>query len=166
MNLYHVTKLSPYCPFILYCFYTKIRSFVSVLTIGIVRGCFYLLIFYSEKFSTLVWRLPFAVNVNLNLFIGHVLSLRFRDRDKVEVHKNGILYGLNTIFSCHTKQAVPLNRVRLIELTLYENISISSFGIKPEMTLRYHYKRYHRIRVWAPWKPNFSRFLQVLKLGI
>ena len=25
------------------------------------------LVFYSEKFSTWVWRLPFAVNVNLNL---------------------------------------------------------------------------------------------------
>ena len=40
---------------------------MPVLTIGIVRDCFYLHIFYSEKFSTLVCRLPFAVNVNLNL---------------------------------------------------------------------------------------------------
>ena len=40
---------------------------MSILTIGIVRDCFYLLICYSEKFSTWVWRLPFAVNVNLNL---------------------------------------------------------------------------------------------------
>ena len=67
MNLYHVTKFSPYFPFTLYCFYTKISSFMPVLTIGIVRDCFYLLIFYSEKFSTWVWRLPFAVKVNLNL---------------------------------------------------------------------------------------------------
>ena len=66
MNLYHVTKFSPYFPFPLYCFYTKISSFMPVLTIGIVRDCFYLLIFYSEKFSISVWRLPFAVNVNLN----------------------------------------------------------------------------------------------------
>ena len=69
MNLYHVTKFSSYFPFTLYCFYTKISSFMPVLTIGIVRGCFYLLIFYSEKFSTWVCRLPFAVNVNLNLSI-------------------------------------------------------------------------------------------------
>ena len=34
---------------------------------GIVRVCFFLLIFFSEKFSTWVWRLPFAINVNLNL---------------------------------------------------------------------------------------------------
>ena len=40
---------------------------MPVLTTGIVRDCFYLLIFYSEKFSTWLWRLPFAVNVNLNL---------------------------------------------------------------------------------------------------
>ena len=52
VNLYHVTKFSPYFPFTLYCFYTKISSFMPVLTIGIVRDCFYLLIFYSEKFST------------------------------------------------------------------------------------------------------------------
>ena len=71
MNLYHVTKFPPYFPFTLYCFYTKISSFMPVLTIGIVRDCFYLLIFYSEKSSIWVWRLPFAVNVNLNLSIDH-----------------------------------------------------------------------------------------------
>ena len=63
MNLYHVTKFSPYFSFTLHCFYTKISSFMPVLTIGIVPDCFYLLIFYSEKF----WRLPFAVNVNLSV---------------------------------------------------------------------------------------------------
>ena len=52
VNLYHVTKFSPYFPFALYCLYTKISSFIPVLTIGIVRDCFYLLISYSEKFST------------------------------------------------------------------------------------------------------------------
>ena len=54
-------------PFTLSCFYIKISSFMSVLTIEIVQDCFYPLICYSEKFSTWVWRLPFAVNVNLNL---------------------------------------------------------------------------------------------------
>ena len=67
VNLYHVTKFSPYFPFTLYYFYTKRSSFIPVLTIWIFRDCFYLLIFYSEKFLTWVWRLPFAVNVNLNL---------------------------------------------------------------------------------------------------
>ena len=67
MNLYHVTKIFPYFPFNRCRLYTKISSFMPVLTIGIVRDCFYLLIFYSEKFSTWVWRLPFAVNGNLNL---------------------------------------------------------------------------------------------------
>ena len=52
LRLYHVTKFSPYFPFTLYCFYTKISSFMPVLTIRIVLDCFYLLIFYSEKFST------------------------------------------------------------------------------------------------------------------
>ena len=40
---------------------------MTVLSTRIVLDCFYLLIFYSEKFSTDVCRLPYAVNVNLNL---------------------------------------------------------------------------------------------------
>ena len=42
---------------------------MPVLSIRIVLDCFYLLIFYSEKFSTHVCRLPYAANVNLNLSI-------------------------------------------------------------------------------------------------
>ena len=45
-------QVFPYFPFTLYCFYTKISSFIPVLTIGTVRDCFYQLFFYSEKFST------------------------------------------------------------------------------------------------------------------
>ena len=40
---------------------------MPVLSTRIALDCFYLLIFYSEKFSTDVCRLPYAVNVNLNL---------------------------------------------------------------------------------------------------
>ena len=67
MNLYHVTKFFPCFSFTVYCFYTKISSFMPVLSTRIVLDCFYLLILYSEKFSTDVCRLPYAVNVNLNL---------------------------------------------------------------------------------------------------
>ena len=42
---------------------------MPVLSTRIVLDCFYLLIFYSEKFSTDVCRLPYTVNVNLNLSI-------------------------------------------------------------------------------------------------
>ena len=42
---------------------------MPVLSKRIVLDCFYLLIFYFEKFSTDVCRLPCAVNVNLNLSI-------------------------------------------------------------------------------------------------
>ena len=48
---------------------------MPVLSKRIVLDCFYLLIFYFEKFSTDVWRLPCAVNVNLNLSILVYLSL-------------------------------------------------------------------------------------------
>ena len=40
---------------------------MPVLSKRIILDCFYLLIFYFEKFSTDVCRLPCAVNVNLNL---------------------------------------------------------------------------------------------------
>ena len=42
---------------------------MPVLSTRIVLDLFYLLIFHSEKFSTDVCRLPYAVNVNLNLSI-------------------------------------------------------------------------------------------------
>ena len=63
VNLYPLTKYSPYFSCTVYCFYTKISSFMPwpVLSIKIVLDCFYLLIFYSKKFSTDVCRLPFAV---------------------------------------------------------------------------------------------------------
>ena len=48
-------------------YYLLISSFRSVLSRRIVLGSFYLLIFYFEKFSTWIWRLPFAVNLTLNL---------------------------------------------------------------------------------------------------
>ena len=70
VNLYHVTKFPPYFSFTVYCFYTKISSFMLVLSTRIVLDLFYLLIFHSEKFSTDVCRLPYAVNVNLNLSIS------------------------------------------------------------------------------------------------
>ena len=76
VNLYHVTMFSPYFPFTFYYLYTKRSSFIPVLTIWIFRDCFYLLIFYSEKFSTWIWRLPFAVNMNLNLSNLSYCSLR------------------------------------------------------------------------------------------
>ena len=58
VNLYHMTKFSPYFPFTVYCFYTKISSFMPVLSLRIVLDCFYLVIFYSEKFSTDVCHMP------------------------------------------------------------------------------------------------------------
>ena len=77
MNLYHVTKFSPYFSFTVYCFYTKISSFMLVLSTRIVLDLFYLLIFHSEKFSTDVCRLPYAVNVNLNLSIDYLYKLGY-----------------------------------------------------------------------------------------
>ena len=54
------------------------RNFLSI---RIVWSCFYLFIFYVEKFSTWIWRLPFAVYVKLKLSyeISHV-----------SLHKNNV----------------------------------------------------------------------------
>ena len=64
---------------------------MPVLSKRIVVDCFYLLIFYFEKFSTDVCRLPCAVNVNLNLSIyslspspfpfKNVVSMLIKDKD-------------------------------------------------------------------------------------
>ena len=62
-----------------------------MLSIIIVLGSFYLLIFYSEKFSTWIWRLQFAVNVNLNLTI---VIYRYCDlilEVQVNVSQNSVL---------------------------------------------------------------------------
>ena len=61
VNLYHVTKFSPYFLFTFYFLYTKISSFMPVFSIRIILDCFYLLIFYSEKFSIWIWCVPFTV---------------------------------------------------------------------------------------------------------
>ena len=47
--------------------YLKISSFTPVLSLRIVLDSFYLLIFYSEKFSSWIWCLPLVVYVALNL---------------------------------------------------------------------------------------------------
>ena len=52
---------------------------MPVLSTRIVLDCFYLLIFYSEKFSTDVCRLPYAVNLNLNLSTVRGSGIRFSD---------------------------------------------------------------------------------------
>ena len=58
---------------------------MPALSIRIALDCFYLLIFYSEKFSTDVCRLPYAVNVNLNLsinkeFLENLIGKELSDR--------------------------------------------------------------------------------------
>ena len=59
-NLYHVTMfLICRLPFIIST--QKLAVSRNFLSIRIVLSSFYLLIFYFEKFSTWIWRLPFAM---------------------------------------------------------------------------------------------------------
>ena len=57
---------------------------MPVLSTRIVLDCFYLVILYSEKFSTDVCRLPYAENVNLNLSkkFGNTTFVRFVNKTK------------------------------------------------------------------------------------
>ena len=56
-----------YLSFTVHYFYTKICSSTQFLIDKNFLSCFYLLNFYFEKFSTSIWRLPFAVYVKLKL---------------------------------------------------------------------------------------------------
>ena len=56
--------------FMVHYFYPQISSFTLGFFITMVVDCFYLVIYYFEKFSTRVWRLPFAINITLNLSIN------------------------------------------------------------------------------------------------
>ena len=67
MNLYHLCKFSLYLSFTVHYLYKKVSSFTPLLSITSVSSCFYLLIFYFEKFSTWIWGLPFAISLTLNL---------------------------------------------------------------------------------------------------
>ena len=73
VNLYHVTKFSPYLSFTVYCFYTRISSFMPVLSVRIVLDCF-IYLFSILRNSVLNLNLTFAVNVNLNLSILYSFS--------------------------------------------------------------------------------------------
>ena len=53
--------------FSLNCLLLLLKNFIPVLYLRIVLDSFYLLVFCSEKFSTWISLLPFAVNANLNL---------------------------------------------------------------------------------------------------
>ena len=79
---------------------------MPVLSKRIVLDCFYLLIFYFEKFSTAVCRLPCAVNVNLNLSIVTDCPLR-TDRTRYRKSCKEIYIGNNAsqeIFADSTKE--------------------------------------------------------------
>ena len=82
---------------------------MPVLSTRIVLDCFYLLILYSEKFSTDVCRLPYAVNVNLNLSSTSVYSSWRRPCKFNELRAVVEFYSVETtfIFGINLLVAVP-----------------------------------------------------------
>ena len=79
---------------------------MPVLSKGIVLDCFYLLIFYFEKFSTDVCRLPCAVNVNLNLSIFVCILL-------LKYHIHLIRRGILSTPACDVKINMTLASSKL-----------------------------------------------------
>ena len=71
MNLYPVTKFFPYFSFTVYCFYTKISSFIQKNRSGLFLTAYVLF------WETDVCRLPYVVNVNLNLSNVTTVDLSF-----------------------------------------------------------------------------------------
>ena len=70
---------------------------MTVLSTRIVLDCFYLLIFYSEKFSTDVCRLPYAVNVNLNLSFDLFPPLRLWAKTRGKMTRAGTFSRQNDL---------------------------------------------------------------------
>ena len=68
LNTYHVTKFSLYFSFTVHYIITNISSFTPVLSEKLFRTVFICSVSIFTNVSTLIWRLPFAVNVTLNLF--------------------------------------------------------------------------------------------------
>ena len=81
-----------------------------VLSTRIVLDLFELLSFYSEKFSTDVCRLPYAVNVNLNLSKGSVQTSHFtRAESNVNERKQLMFFNGNKFGTCELRRR-RLNR--------------------------------------------------------
>ena len=79
-NLYHLIKFSLYLLFTVHYLYKEVSCFLPVLYIRIVLSCFYLLIFYFEKFSSSIWFLLFAVSMTLNLSNNNKIYHRVKSK--------------------------------------------------------------------------------------
>ena len=130
MNLYHVTKFPPYFSPTLYCFYAKMSSFIPVLTIGIVLDSFYLLVFYSEKFSTWISLLPFDVNANLNLSNWNFAARKWKQARK----PSGCSFFLSFSFFIFDDIIGRLKLSFVAQFLTYNNCEISLVVFMPIIT--------------------------------
>ena len=80
-NLYHLIKFSLYLLFTVHYLYKEVSCFLPVLYIRIKLSCFYLLIFYFEKFSSWIWHLLFAVSMTLNLSNNNKIYHRVKSKN-------------------------------------------------------------------------------------
>ena len=87
---------------------------MPVLSKRIVLDCFYLLIFYFEKFSTDVCRLPCAVNVNLNLSKRRKFRVR-RDSRVILSNQKSVYNATYNHLVCLLKRATLLFQLFFIE---------------------------------------------------
>ena len=127
-------------------------SFTPVLCVRIVLDSFYLLIFYSEKLSTWIWRWLFGLNVNLNrcvnydhVWMAYALSIHiWRYRSKyLPQSLSGFISNqlhLTTTTSITTNYTYPIARSSECPFALVvqinaENTAIVSHQRKERFTL-------------------------------
>ena len=121
----------------------KITSFTPVLYIRIVLDSFYLLIFYSEKFSTWIWRLPFSVNVNLNLAICYLfktLKLFFASVEFQKYCSNIFISELRLYLCIETVVCRLLQQMLWMEM-IETGKSWATFSSFNRSSLRIHQKK-------------------------
>ena len=97
-------------------FYTKISSSIPVLTIGIVRDCFYLPIFYSEKFLTwiLISLLSRSTTRRGGIFCKSKMTSKqppfpqwLRGRNLLQISRRKFAHDINLVQICSNLRKIP-----------------------------------------------------------
>ena len=97
------------------------NSFTQFLSVRIVLSCFYLLIFYFEKFSTWIWRLPYTWSLN------SLLSTTFTAKS------DGQRWPCNT-FSRHFFLAFVVFKLKALVFMFMKNTAVSIEGSYPSIS--------------------------------
>ena len=116
-----------------YYFCSKVSSFIPILFIRIVLDSFYLLVFYSEKFSTWISLLPFDVNANLNLSNWNFAARKWKQARK----PSGCSFFLSFSFFIFDDIIGRLKLSFVAQFLTYNNCEISLVVFMPIITTKH-----------------------------